>query len=65
MYYLTNLKDLQYYKKQLLHQQELLFISPVFTDTDKELVNECYEDLLQITDHRIALYTEVEDAQKL
>ena len=52
--YIYNLQKLKDYKAQILHSQELLNISDIFSPFEKMRINSCYIDLTKIVNNRIA-----------
>lgn len=52
--YIYNLQKLKDYKEKVLHQQELLNISTIFTVFEKLKINEVYDSLLKIVSDKVA-----------
>ena len=51
--YIHNLQRLKDYKERLLHSQELLDVSPIFSLIEKIEINEVYSFLIQIISNKI------------
>ena len=51
--YIYNLQKLKEYKEQVLHGQELLNISDIFSPIEKIRVNTIYSDLMAFVDEKI------------
>lgn len=47
--------DLQAYKERIERQQSVLRYATVFSDSEKESVQKCYDQLIAICDARILL----------